>query len=467
VKGYIVGYVDGQKLEDGAKFAADGCTVESNILIADNANEKDIAKCVPVQLPASTKHRTALNLKDNAGVFGKQVVLGGYVQTYFGVNGLKTLFYSALDGKVIDAPVANSGFDGDDLTAEKLTELNIDFTKGISKFSIYTFNKTDEVAHVWNNDAQYGMKATANVNKVSYESKAWLISPSVDLSAYDKVEFFFDHAANYLSEGGAEADCAVYVSKDYQGGDPSQATWTKLTIPTWAKDWTFVDNTLDLTEYKGDNVHIAFEYTSTATNACTFETKNVYLGASRAAEAPVSGFDGANTVKTATLPFEYNFKTNLSLGDFVVYDAKRFASKDEHIWTVGKYGATALANAESESWFISPIFTLESGKEYELKFTNWYKNAATPADVYKAYAIENFTGDLATATMTPLAMTFGNASANNIVTIDLTEYAGKSFVIGFQYTSTAEEKGTFEVIDNGVIVAVARSPVKFSTTYAL
>ena len=447
VKGYIVGYVDGQKLEDGAKFTADGCTVESNILIADNANEKDIAKCVPVQLPASTKHRTSLNLKANPGIIGKEVVLGGYVQTYFGVNGLKTLFYSALDGKVIDAPVANSGFDGDDLTAEKLTELNIDFTKGISKFSIYTFNKTDEVAHVWNNDAQYGMKATANVNKVSYESKAWLISPSVDLSAYDKVEFYFDHAANYLSEGGAEADCAVYVSKDYQGGDPSQATWTKLTIPTWAKDWTFVDNTIDLTEYKGDNVHIAFEYTSTATNACTFETKNVYLGASRAAEAPVSGFDGANTVKTATLPFEYNFKTSASLGDFVVYDAKRFASKDEHIWTAGKYGATAIANAESESWFVSPIFTLESGKEYELKFTNWYKNAATPADVYKAYAIENFTGDLATATMTPLAMTFGNASANNIVIIDLTEYAGKSFVIGFQYTSTAEEKGTFEVID--------------------
>ncbi len=447
VKGYIVGYVDGQKLEDGAKFTADGCTVESNILIAENANEKDVTKCIPVQLTANTKHRTSLNLKDNAGVFGKEVVFGGYIQSYFGVNGLKSPFYSALDGKVIDAPASATGFEGDDFTKEKVTEINVDFTKTIDKFSVYNFKKPDEVAHVWAQGSQYGMKATANVNKVNYEAKAWLISPSVDLSACDKVEFYFDHAANYLSEGGAEADCAVYVSTDYQGGDPAQATWTKLTLNTWAKDWTFVDNTLDLTAYKGDNVHIAFEYTSTSTNACTFETKNVYLGASRAAEVPVSGFDGESAVKTATLPFEYNFKTSASLGDFLVYDIKRFASKDEHLWTAGKYGATAVANAESESWLVSPVFALESGKEYELKFTNWYKNAATPANVYKAYAIESFAGDLSTATLTPLAMTFGNASANNTVTIDLTEYAGKSFVIGFQYTSTADEKGTFEVID--------------------
>jgi hypothetical protein len=61
--------------------------------------------------------------------------------------------------------------------------------------------------------------------------------------------------------------------------------------------------------------------------------------------------------------------------------------------------------------------------------------------------VENFAGDLATATLTPLAMTFGNASKNNTVILDLSEFAGKTFAIVFQYTSTAEEKGTFEVID--------------------
>ena len=43
-------------------------------------------------------------------------------------------------------------------------------------------------------------------------------------------------------------------------------------------------------------------------------------------------------------------------------------------------------------------------------------------------------------------MTFGNANRNNEVTIDMTQYAGKIFAIAYQYTSSAEEKGTFEVI---------------------
>ena len=452
VKGYIVGFVDGQKIDEGAKFTADGCTVESNILIAESASEKDVAKCIPVQLPADSKHRSALNLKSNASVIGKEVVLGGYVQTYFGVNGLKSIFYSALDGKVIDAPAEATGFEGDNLTAEKVTEINVDFTKGIDKFSVYNYLKPDQVAHVWSQGAQYGMKSTAYVSasKTNYESKAWIISPSVDLSACDKVEFFFDHAANYFGDNGAAASCAIYVSKDFTGDDPTKATWTKIDGINWSadsKDWTFVDNTLDLTAYKGDNVHIAIEYTSTSTAAGTLEIKNVYLGASRAPETPVSGFDGESTAKTAELPFEYNFKTAASLGDFLVYDIRRMASKDEHIWTAGKYGATAVATTASSSWLISPKFTLESGKEYEVKFTNWYKNAATPAEVYKAYVSADFAGDFGTATWAPIEMTFGNASSNNIVTLDLTEYAGKSVVIGFQYTSTDEEKGTFEVID--------------------
>lgn len=446
VKGIVVGFIDGQKYSDGAKFTADGCQVETNLLIAESADEKDANKCIPVQLPASSKHRTALNLKDNKEVLGKEVVLGGYIQAYFGVNGLKSLFYSALNGVVIDAPVANTGFDGDDNTAEKLTELNVDLAKGIDKFSIYNFSKTNEVAHVWNQDAQYGMKATASINKTNYESKAWLISPSVDLSAYDKIEFYFDHAANYFGDGGASSACAIYVSKDYQSGEPDKATWTKIDVAKWATDWTFVDNTIDLTEFKGDNVHIAFEYTSTADNAGTFEVRNVYLGQSREAENPVFGFDGESQVKNADVPFEHNFATTVNFGDFVVYDVKKFASKDEHVWTAGKYGATAVATAESESWMISPNFALANDKKYELTFTNWYKNAANPANVFKAYISPDYNGDFNTATWTPIEMTFGNASVNNDITIDLSNYAGYIVTIGFQYTSIADEKGTFEII---------------------
>ena len=462
VTGYIVGFVDGQKLAEGAVFSAENCKVESNILIAASATEKDVKNCLPVQLPANTKHRTALNLSSNKDVLGKQVVLGGYIQSYFGVNGLKSLFYSALEGVVIDAPAESTGFDGNDNTTELTETINLSFKEsGLDKFSIYNFAKAEDLGHVWTNSSQYGMVAKGS----AAENKAWLISPRVDVSKCEKIEFTFNHAANNFPEAeGVDKKCAVYVSKDYAGGDPSKATWTKLDLEKWSSNWTWVENTFDLTEYKSDNVHIAFEYTSAAQDGektGSFEIDKVYLGATRAAETPVKGYNGESTQKEAAIPFEYDFKTQQKLGDFLVYDAVRYALQDEHIWKTTQYGATAVANKEAESWLISPKFSLESGKKYSLTFTNWYKNAAKPAEAYKAFVSEDFSGDVSKAKWTALNMTFGEASKNNDVELDLSTYAGKKVTVAFKYTATNDEKGTFEVIKFAVKEVVENEePVK-------
>jgi hypothetical protein len=60
--------------------------------------------------------------------------------------------------------------------------------------------------------------------------------------------------------------------------------------------------------------------------------------------------------------------------------------------------------------------------------------------------------------MTLFSMTFGNASKNNEVSIDFSQFAGKTSAVVFQYTSTAEEKGTFEVIDFSLKEKVADVP---------
>lgn len=447
VTGYIVGFVDGQKLAEGAVFSAENCKVESNILIAASATEKDVKNCLPVQLPANTKHRTALNLSSNKDVLGKQVVLGGYIQSYFGVNGLKSLFYSALEGVVIDAPAESTGFDGNDNTTELTETINLSFKEsGLDKFSIYNFAKAEDLGHVWTNSSQYGMVAKGS----AAENKAWLISPRVDVSKCEKIEFTFNHAANNFPEAeGVDKKCAVYVSKDYAGGDPSKAAWTKLDLEKWSSNWTWVENTFDLTEYKSDNVHIAFEYTSASQDGekiGSFEIDNVYLGSTREAETPVKGYDGESTLKTAQIPFAYDFQTEKKLGDFLVYDVKRLDSKNKHIWTADtKYGAKAVAATEAESWFISPKFALETGKEYELKFTNSYLNAAKPGDVFKAYVLQNLADDVLTAEKEALTMEFGAAKESKETTLDISKYAGKTVVIAFQYTASEEEKGTFEI----------------------
>ena len=89
VKGYIVGWVDGASITDGAHFTVPSSSA-SNILIAESPNENVIANCVPVQLVNGTDIRKAVNLMDNPGNLGKEIILEGSLEKYFGVAGVKS-----------------------------------------------------------------------------------------------------------------------------------------------------------------------------------------------------------------------------------------------------------------------------------------------------------------------------------------------------------------------------------------
>ena len=82
VTGFIVG--------TNGKIGANAEWANTNILIADNAEETDKANCLVVELP-NTKVRTMLNLQDNPGNFQKKVILEGSLETYFSRAGLKSL----------------------------------------------------------------------------------------------------------------------------------------------------------------------------------------------------------------------------------------------------------------------------------------------------------------------------------------------------------------------------------------
>ena len=100
VKAYIVGYVSGQVLAEGAHFTAEGCDVKTNLLIADSPSETKVNNCMPVQLPSGAV-RTGLNLQDNPGNLGKQVLLNGNIEKYFGATGIKTVKYAEINGTSI------------------------------------------------------------------------------------------------------------------------------------------------------------------------------------------------------------------------------------------------------------------------------------------------------------------------------------------------------------------------------
>lgn len=362
--------------------------------------------------------------------------------------------------RTFETPV--SGYDTTDNTAETLTKLSVSLKEdGFGIFSVYDFEKyAQRDQNVWKEDKKHGAKANS-----SKASKSWLITPGVKLPENTEVEFLFTHcAANFSTP--AKDYCALYLSSDFAGGNPENAHWKKLEPENWSDNWTWKRNTFDLTQYQSLTVHIAFEYTSKTDDKThgTFEIDSIYIGAKETEiipEEPVSGFNGNQIVKTAQLPFDFDFKTEKSFGDFLVYDVMRYDSKNKNIWTTGAYGITATADTISESWLLSPIFPLKNTEsKYELTFTDWYKNTENPSSLYKVFVSENFSGgEITSATWTELETPFGKASKSKEITCDLSSYAGKNVTIAFQYTSTENEKGSFRIIKLGIKEIKPEEPV--------
>jgi len=131
VKAFIVGSVTDKSISS-AEFSTNNAS-QTNILIAASADETDIAKCMPVQLPTGDV-RTALNLADNKGNYKKEVTLYGNIEKYFGSTGLKTVTYAILDGKEIG----------------KKPEGGSDTPAGsVKKVTIAEFNAAAESTDVW------------------------------------------------------------------------------------------------------------------------------------------------------------------------------------------------------------------------------------------------------------------------------------------------------------------------------
>ena len=112
VEGYIVGWVDGADITAGSHFEVPS-TSASNVLIAATPDEKDYAKCVPVQLVSGTDIRSKVNLKDNPGNLGKKLKIEGSLEAYFRQPGIKAPTAFELSGEGGgDTPVGPTEGDG-------------------------------------------------------------------------------------------------------------------------------------------------------------------------------------------------------------------------------------------------------------------------------------------------------------------------------------------------------------------
>lgn len=263
VKGYIVGVYETGGTEFVPNFAGP-FTTNSNILIAATAEETNLAKCIPVQLP-NGDIRAALNLVDNAGNKGKEVMLLGNLEAYFSQPGLKGVVGYWMDGTGI---IPATGF---------FTE---EFAGSLGGFSQYSVLGDQVWAGQTYDDGCVTMSGFVNPNRFANED--WLISPSISLAGKTGVKMIFREAMNFA--GNINNEAKVFVSTNYSGsGDPNDADWNELTGFTRSpgNSWSFVNTgEIDLSAYEGQTIYVAFKYTSTTSVAGTWEISRMILTAS-------------------------------------------------------------------------------------------------------------------------------------------------------------------------------------------
>lgn len=104
----------------------------------------------------------------------------------------------------------------------------------------------------------------------------WLISPAIDLSTVSTATLTFETASRFTGNL-----LEVKISTNYVGsGNPNLATWTDLSATLDTNTGSFIwtgSGPIDLSSFTGNNVYIAFKYTSTASASRTWEVDNIKI----------------------------------------------------------------------------------------------------------------------------------------------------------------------------------------------
>lgn len=269
VKAYIVGQIKGGSQsfnEETAEFAApftaeEGKSYNTNILIGATETVSSIADAAPVQLPSGAV-RLGLNLIENPEMLGKEVILFGSIEKYFGAPGIKGVTLAYVGDQVFGTePLDTSG-----------AIFFASFENSIEGFTAVDITKPDGLPNIWTFDSKYKcIKATA-YSGGKQNGEGYIVSPSIDLTSASKASLYFENAGNYFVTPSSELTAWISTTSD---GTSFDEGWTQLTINNYSTGgFAFVGTTIDLSQYCGQPVRIAFRYVSTPEMCGTWEIRN-------------------------------------------------------------------------------------------------------------------------------------------------------------------------------------------------
>lgn len=133
-----------------------------------------------------------------------------------------------------------------------------------------------EGVEVWELTKSYGWKGTGaikegtNTYATKFAAESSVVTPEIDLSEYKSATMTFSHAVNYAKKPSEKLSVEVRC----------EGKTTKLEGFAWpeGKDWTFINSgDIDLSTWAGKKINIVFHYTSTTSEAPTWQVRDMAI----------------------------------------------------------------------------------------------------------------------------------------------------------------------------------------------
>jgi len=193
------------------------------------------------------------------------------------------------EGKGSISGIVTKSYNGDDrvLALNNIDDINFDGARCDPLFSDnFSSNNLDnwtqfsvEGEQVWD-ITPYGNPApSARISGYAggnVINEDWLISNPIDLSGLSNIKLNFQTVVRY---NGPLLE--VFMTTNYNGGDPSDSSWTQLdaALDTDTGSWSSWTDSgdIDVSAAAGQNLYIAFKYTSTSSASATYELDNVLV----------------------------------------------------------------------------------------------------------------------------------------------------------------------------------------------
>ena len=193
---------------------------------------------------------------------GDVVVVQGTVKNYNG-----TLEFDQNKSKLLSTTNTGGGGESVDILGD-VTFFEDALDGSLGDFTVNNVKLPGSSSYVWTGDKNYHCaKASGYVSGACQESEGWLISPLINLKKATEAYLTFD---NYCSKFNVDAatQCGVFAKAD------DEQEWTELSVDEWPNGTFATIANINLSQFVGKKVQIAFQYTSTTASAGTWEIKN-------------------------------------------------------------------------------------------------------------------------------------------------------------------------------------------------